>query len=68
MTFLLNFICNYWVPLATRYAFLMASTSPLYCCISFVYSILCIVYCEMETNKLELEPPLSTELATHSRA
>ena len=48
--FFANFICNYWVPLATRYAFLMASTSPLYFYISFLYSIICIVYCEMETN------------------
>ena len=30
MTFLLDFICNYWVSLDTRHAFLMASTSPMY--------------------------------------
>ena len=34
-------LCNYWVPLATRYAFIMASTSPMYFyhtfCI-FIYS------------------------------
>ena len=67
--FLLYFICNYWVPLATRHAFLMVSTSPMYFYISFVYSIICIVYCEMEINKLELqllELPGVRYLATHA--
>ena len=55
--FLLNFICNYWVPLATRHSFIMASTSLMYFynifCILFTYHI--YIYCEMKTNKLELE-------------
>ena len=55
MTFLLNFVCNYWVPLATRHAFLMASTSPMYFYISLYIHLYVYEYCEMKTNKLELE-------------
>ena len=53
MTFFLLIFINYWVSLATRHAFIMASTSPMYFYISFVYSLICI-YCEMKTNKIEL--------------
>ena len=51
-------LCNYWVPLAIRYAFIMASTSPMYFYYTFcIFTMYIVRWKQINWIELKLNKP-----------